>query len=55
VTNAPAQTGITTAVDFTQPADRARLDRVVRALANRGIDARVLGDRYFQSPIWRKL
>ena len=45
MTNAPEQTSTSTAIDFTQPADRARLDRVVGALANRGIDARVLPDR----------
>lgn len=45
MTNAPEQTSTPTAVDFTQPADRDRLDRVVSALANRGIDAHLLPDR----------
>jgi len=47
VTTAPQQTSTpsSTSTDFTRPADRARLDRVARALVDRGIDARVLADR----------
>ena len=40
-THPPTSTG----PDFTQPADRATLDRVVKALAERGIDAQIMPDR----------
>jgi acyl-CoA hydrolase len=45
--NAPESVSspISTAPDFDHPADRDRLDRVVKALAERGIDARVLPDQ----------
>ena len=40
-THPPTSTG----PDFTQSADRATLDRVVKALAERGIDAQIMPDR----------
>ena len=41
----PTTPPLSAAAEFTQPADRATLDRVVKALAERGIDARILSDR----------
>lgn len=41
----PAHAPIDTAVDFGRPADRDRLERVAKALAERGTDARIVSDR----------
>jgi acyl-CoA hydrolase len=46
VTAAPEPTNLPTSdgADFRQPADRARLESVVKALAERGLDARIVSE-----------